>query len=363
MHDEIAEILACFGTFNRQQTGEDIMNADADSNKNGLFVISHLMKELKKIVSESQFWNSIYYQNKNFKNRVNTKLEKLEEQRISKIKIFKILLEALGMNDNDETKVMKFIDEKIENLSSENQSSRTNQKRKRKIKINEDELTQSEKRFLFAAEQIAKDKKNVKVAESDFLTSVGKNGQGLYAKKSFTKGEIICGYFGKMVPTADIEKNEYKSDYLIELGLDENGVHMSVDSADSDIDVSGYGKFVNDPIFENAINSYILVQAHADGNEYIYMVATKGIKNGDEILCNYGVGYWEAEQFLKLSPPLQAEINRQRVKKKLPILQAAVVSSSSSQAPNIPVSVKTATRFFTNNAGQLVMDLVSDSED
>jgi hypothetical protein len=93
------------------------------------------------------------------------------------------------------------------------------------------------------------------------------------------------------------------------------------------------------------------------------MIATKGIKSGEEILCNYGVGYWEDEQFLKLSPPLQAEINRQRFKKKLPILQAAVVSSSSSQAPNIPVSVKTATRFFTNNAGQLVMDLVSDSED
>jgi hypothetical protein len=64
---------------------------------------------------------------------------------------------------------------------------------------------------------------------------VGKNGQGLYAKKSFTKGEIICGYFGKMVPTADIKKYSYKSDYLIELGLDKNGEHMSVDSADSDI--------------------------------------------------------------------------------------------------------------------------------
>jgi len=282
----------------------------------------------------------------------------LEEKNISKIKVFRKLLEAMGTT-NDKKEFMDLVEEKFQTLSSEHESSTTNQKRKRKIKINEEDLTSLEKRNLYAAASIEKDRKNVFIDTSDFLKSMGKNGQGLYAKKSFFKGEKICGYFGTLVPTKDIEKHDYKSDYLINLGPDENSINMSIDAADSDINVSGYGKFINDPIYTHKINSYIVV--YTDDLDYIGMFATKGIKAGEEILCNYGVEYWQDDQFLKLSPELQAEINRQRVSKNLPTLQiqdtstsSSSSSSSSSQVRNIPVSSNTKT------ASRIVIDLTED---
>jgi len=62
---QTAEILHCFEEFNQRDRGQALLDGYIQSNKNDFFVISTLMKELRKIVREStQFQNSIYYQDK-----------------------------------------------------------------------------------------------------------------------------------------------------------------------------------------------------------------------------------------------------------------------------------------------------------
>lgn len=318
----IARILDCYDDFGDFELGELLLMDSNKTDKSALYIINYLMTELRKIVKNSRkYRNSIYYRNKNLATSINKKLEKLErEKNIPSIDTFQFLLKAMDFVDNGENQTSNEAEAMKIFISNENNMDvvQTQQDDKRKRKIKQFELTQEQKRTEYARKTIKADEENVEVKESEFLKNQNIYGAlGLYVKKNFYPGNRICSYFGEMVRTEDVRKPEYKSDYLIELGDDENGVSMTVDASSSYVH-SGYGKYINDPIFEDQINCRIDVYTNQNDNEsYLGVYATRKVKKGEELLCNYGLEYWQEEHFYRLDLKLQHEINIQRAKKKL----------------------------------------------
>ena len=147
-------------------------------------------------------------------------------------------------------------------------------------------------------------------------------GIGLFSKKSFRRGDYICGYSGKFVSTNVVKRKTYKSDYVFEIN--------EVWSIDGQEPNSSYGRYANDYIIEprtkeermlgNGNNSelscYFDERAPEDVDKIeAFLIAKYDIAKDAEILCSYGSSYWNnIEHFSILSEDRQLYL-KQKSKK------------------------------------------------
>lgn len=123
-------------------------------------------------------------------------------------------------------------------------------------------------------------------------SSINNAGDGLFATKDFKKGDFICWYNGVFIEPPVIENGYYDSDYLLKIP----GSDLYIDAEDP---LSCYGRFINDGLSKKNSNCKFIDydDVYAAG-----VIATRKIKQGDEIFVSYGHDYWiEPRRNQKLS--------------------------------------------------------------
>lgn len=149
-------------------------------------------------------------------------------------------------------------------------------------------------------------------------------GRGLFASRDFDRGEILTCYAGDVLITASMDADDSETETIIwgahvneTLRLDDNRListmsgyilQVSQDRAIAglpllDQDSAYLGQFANDggrpPRCESQISSYVL-ESYELANAmhqpllgcHMVTVATRSIREGEEILVTYGPEYW-----------------------------------------------------------------------
>ena len=128
----------------------------------------------------------------------------------------------------------------------------------------------------------------------------GDTGYGLFAGKGISKGERFCSYEGQIVPVAHLESGYGNKDYVIE--AIKNHKTMEVVCMDSPDPTSCYGRYAQDPIDEDLVNTKIVWRKGR-----MVLEAACDIEPGDEIYVHYGLRYWK-ERLHYLDEPSRARI-------------------------------------------------------
>ena len=114
----------------------------------------------------------------------------------------------------------------------------------------------------------------------------GDTGYGLFANKLIKKGEAFCSYEGVEVPLKHLKDGYGNKDYVIEAIKNHKTMErIAMDSPKVD---SCYGRYAQDPIDEDLVNTKILWRKGR-----MVLVATTPIAIGDEIYVHYGLDYWK----------------------------------------------------------------------
>jgi len=113
-------------------------------------------------------------------------------------------------------------------------------------------------------------------------------GQGLFAKRDFKKGEMICNFRGDLIDNEELAKRDVggeRSHYFIEIRPD-----LTLDVYNSNC----MARYANDAEGNEKIgksnNSEINLNRKDSG---AFIVATRDIKAGEEIFLSYGEQYWK----------------------------------------------------------------------
>lgn len=118
---------------------------------------------------------------------------------------------------------------------------------------------------------------NVKIENAKYIA----NNKGLYAKKKFKKGEIICYYWGKFL-------NEHNnSNRVLEIKI--KNVKMLLDG--SKACVGSYANHPTEKILTNAAYTENTNCKELGNYKLIAVVATDAIDINDEIFADYGPNY------------------------------------------------------------------------
>ena len=122
-------------------------------------------------------------------------------------------------------------------------------------------------------------------------STIPNSGNGLFAKKDFKKGQIICNFTGELIDNDKLEDKDFsgpRGHYLIDLG------EKTLDTYDSNC-LAKYANDVEGPGKTDKKNNSIIYSTRNGTSAYI--CATRDIKVGEEIFLNYGKDYWR--QFFK----------------------------------------------------------------
>lgn len=147
-------------------------------------------------------------------------------------------------------------------------------------------------------------------------------GNGLFAKKIFYKGDLVCEYFGMVVPKEQTFESYQlnKENYIKKIHpyvRDLNETNVIVGTEDKDLFKCGV--LVNDTVKLKStetkdMRDYVnesLKNSNVDiiiKDNKAYYRALKRIKKGEEILAHYGIGYWLLE--MEVEPKMIAIMNR-----------------------------------------------------
>jgi len=140
--------------------------------------------------------------------------------------------------------------------------------------------------------------KQVKVKKSGLPNA----GKGLFALQTFRRGEIICEYEGELVPWSECERRS-------ELGHEGYVFFFSKNRCvDAYYTPWAVGRYANDARgisrVEGLRNNAQYVEKTKKGEKRVFIVASRTIHPGEEILVHYGDDYWRylsktRELFLK----------------------------------------------------------------
>ncbi len=123
--------------------------------------------------------------------------------------------------------------------------------------------------------------------EKDYLyvqaSQIGGAGSGLYTAVPIYKNEIICIFKGENLSPKEAEKRVIAGEDRYFINKIEGGILDSMHTA-------CFAKYANDSIGTAfKINSKIAL----DENDNICIVATRAIREQEEIFCSYGKQYWQ----------------------------------------------------------------------
>ena len=122
----------------------------------------------------------------------------------------------------------------------------------------------------------------VRVKKSNFLSSMGIAGRGLYAMKPYARGDVILEYKGKILTDQQAEEKKGTKKYLFDV-KDKGKVIFVIDGANN--------VFASPAKFVNTVRVWSDPQRNSEFKQYrkkIYLVASKPIKTGEEFITYYG---------------------------------------------------------------------------
>lgn len=116
-------------------------------------------------------------------------------------------------------------------------------------------------------------------------------GKGLFTDSFIAKGEIVCEYEGEFLPWKEIDK---RSDQ----GHEGYAVYISQKrSVDAYFTPEYLGRYANDARgigrVEGLRNNAVYDIQKRDGEKRVFIVATRNLQPGEEILVYYGDSYWK----------------------------------------------------------------------
>lgn len=137
---------------------------------------------------------------------------------------------------------------------------------------------------------------SLRIKKSNFLTQKNINGLGLYAmhkdpkkrngtSKIFKKKKLICHYNGEVIDQATLDDRYTEEDYTAPYAVSfrkKNGIQKYEDAAL----LRGVGSLINHTDNQGQVNCKL-----KQFKNKIIIEATKDIKDGTELLTNYGNAY------------------------------------------------------------------------
>ena len=130
----------------------------------------------------------------------------------------------------------------------------------------------------------------INAPESDYLfvepSQIPNSGSGLFTAIPIYKGEIISVFEGEIL-------SDQESKNRAEKGLDGYFINLLDGSIMDSRNVDCFAKYANDSqgLVKSKFKNNSLITL--DDEDRVCIVATKAIKSGAEIFCDYGSGYWE----------------------------------------------------------------------
>lgn len=110
-------------------------------------------------------------------------------------------------------------------------------------------------------------------------------GDGLFAKRDFAQGDVICDYRGKVLSLAQVLRlPKGARDYL----MGGFGLNVHIDASEA---YAVPGRYVNDNFDTGRLNAHF---RKLPTLRKAQVVALRPIAAGDEIYAAYGAGYWRA---------------------------------------------------------------------
>ena len=126
------------------------------------------------------------------------------------------------------------------------------------------------------------------------ISTIPNAGWGLFAKRAFKAGDELCSYEGPYVTDESLQSGYANSDYVATVikskKKDVEGKWITEKlHIDAIMETSCYGRFANDPIDDDLVNSKI----RWNGQKGV-IEAQMDIADGDEIFISYGKEHWNS---------------------------------------------------------------------
>jgi SET domain-containing protein len=161
-------------------------------------------------------------------------------------------------------------------------------------------------------------------------------GKGLFSSVKLTRGDIVCEYEGEIVTWAECERRA-------ELGYEGYAFFMTKHRCvDAFFTPDALGRYANDAKgigrVEGLKNNAQYEVKTRGGIKKVFIVATRTIHPGDEILVDYGDDYWKNLQKTKpLYEQMQKEIKKKRKKA---VVKPVVSSKKKTTTKTVKVKAK-----------------------
>jgi SET domain-containing protein len=136
---------------------------------------------------------------------------------------------------------------------------------------------------------------SIAAKEVDYLfkqtSQIPDAGKGLFTAITIYKNEIIAVFEGEILTDMEAKKRAKKGNNNYFISMLDGSI---LDSRKTDC----FAKYANDALGLVGSNFKNNAKIMLDENNRVCLQATRKIKSGEEIFCNYGKRYWQASRTL-----------------------------------------------------------------